>query len=257
MQPATGDRPTESAKNQTDGGSEPPAANVIDPDRAPEQRHGKGAQHSSGESLPQPRASTEPPAREEARVDKPTLEPVAPVSVSPKQTPPVESSDPAPVKPADIPHLEPEPNRPQAALSSHAPDAHAISVRLTDAGDARVELKVTEHSGEVRVSVRTADADLAGSLRENLGDLVHKLEQSGFRADTWNPSQSSSTEGNQQTRRTDRETLGGDQSGRQQQYSGDGQERKQQDPKRAGWIDEFETSLGPDSERRTSTWLPA
>ena len=109
--------------------------------------------------------------------------------------------------------MEAEPDRLQAAPPSHAPDTHSISVRVTDAGDTRVELKVTEHAGELKVAVRTADPDLAGSLRENLGDLVHKLEQSGFRADTWHPAQSSASEGNQQTRRAEGESLGGEHSG--------------------------------------------
>jgi hypothetical protein len=257
MRSVTGDRPTESANQQADGGPAPPAGNAVEPVQAPGERHGNGErQRSSGESLP--KAYAEPAARPEARGANPTLEPLAPVSGSPQQTPASESPQPAPAaEPADIPHLEPEPNRLPGAPSSHAPDAHAISVRVTDAGDARVELKVTEHAGAVRVSVRTADADLAGSLRENLGDLVHKLEQSGFRADTWHPSQSSSLEGNQQTRRAGGESLGEDHSGRRQQHSGDGNAQKQKDPKRAGWIDEFETSLGPDSERKAPTWLPA
>jgi hypothetical protein len=224
-----------------------------------QQRHGDGArQHSSGgESPAQSKTAAEPAAREDRGVEKPGFEPLAPITVASKETP---RAEPAPaaavVRSPDAPNLEPE-NRLQTAPSSHAPDAHAISVRVTDAGDTRVELKVTEHAGELRVSVHAADPDLAGSLRENLGELVHKLEQSGFRTDTWHPAQSSSPENNQQTTRAEGESLGGDHPGRQQQHSGDGRERRQQDPERARWLEELDTSFAPDSERKAPTWLPA
>jgi len=62
------------------------------------------------------------------------------------------------------------------------------------------------------------------------------MEQNGFRADTWHPAQSNSMDDNPQTRRAEGESLGGDNQGRQQpQHSGDGQQRKQQDPERARW----------------------
>jgi hypothetical protein len=254
---AAGDRPAEFAKNRVDGAPQLPAADIRESVQMPEERHGTGErQHPSDEAPAPPRDYKEPTAREAARIEKPGFEPLAPISISGKGVASSESPQPNPTaKPANVPNLEVEPTPLQSPPSSHTPDAHAISVRVTDAGEARVELKVTEHAGELRVAVRTADQDLAGSLRENLGDLVHKLEQSGLRADTWHPAQASSSEGNRQTARAEGDSLGEDHSGRQQQHSGDGRERKHQDPQRAAWMDEFETSITPDSERKAPTWL--
>jgi hypothetical protein len=50
-----------------------------------------------------------------------------------------------------------------------------------------VDVRLIERSGEVRVAVRTPDAQLAGDLRANLSTLATRLEQSGFRAETWHP----------------------------------------------------------------------
>jgi hypothetical protein len=51
-------------------------------------------------------------------------------------------------------------------------------------GNHRVELRLTERAGEVRVAVRTPDARLAGELRENLPSLSSRLEQAGFRTES-------------------------------------------------------------------------
>jgi hypothetical protein len=53
------------------------------------------------------------------------------------------------------------------------------------AGDGRVEVRVADCGGEVRVAVHTADGRLAGDLREHLPSLSARLEQSGLRAETW------------------------------------------------------------------------
>ena len=54
-------------------------------------------------------------------------------------------------------------------------------------GEQRVDVRLTERSGEVLVAVRTPDPQLAGSLREDLPVLSSRLEQAGFRAETWHP----------------------------------------------------------------------
>ena len=51
--------------------------------------------------------------------------------------------------------------------------------------EGRVQVHVAERAGEVRVAVHTPDANLAGTLREELPQLTSRLEQSGFHAETW------------------------------------------------------------------------
>jgi len=72
-----------------------------------------------------------------------------------------------------------------------APAAQPAAVReirlAVDSGDHRVDVHVTERSGDLHVDVRTPDARLASELREGLTALTARLEQSGFRAEAWHP----------------------------------------------------------------------
>jgi hypothetical protein len=67
------------------------------------------------------------------------------------------------------------------------PATHDITLQVGGAGDSRVEVRVTERGGDVHVAVRTPDTRLAGELREDLPALTNRLEQAGFRAETWRP----------------------------------------------------------------------
>jgi len=62
--------------------------------------------------------------------------------------------------------------------------AREIHLDLRDA-DARVNLRLVERAGSVRIDVRTPDGHLAGSLRDDLPALSARLEQTGLRAETW------------------------------------------------------------------------
>jgi hypothetical protein len=53
------------------------------------------------------------------------------------------------------------------------------------AGDQRVEVRVEDRGGELRVAVHTPDERLAGDLREHLPLLSSRLEQTGLRTDSW------------------------------------------------------------------------
>jgi hypothetical protein len=78
----------------------------------------------------------------------------------------------------------PEPPRPPAV-------AHDIKLAVGNHPDERVELRIADRNGDVHVAVRTPDARLAVELREDLPVLAAKLEQAGFRAETWHPASAS------------------------------------------------------------------
>jgi hypothetical protein len=80
---------------------------------------------------------------------------------------------------APEPAADAEPAKPPSA-------AHNIQLDV-NGGDRRVEVRLTERSGEVEVAVRTPDAHLASALREDLPALSSRLAESGFRAETWHP----------------------------------------------------------------------
>ena len=94
---------------------------------------------------------------------------------------------PAPRREAANPVAEPH-RTPAPASEPATPVSPARDIRLqVTGGDQRVDVRLTERAGEVQVSVRTPDSQLAGALRDDLAALSARLEQSGFRAETWHP----------------------------------------------------------------------
>jgi hypothetical protein len=62
-----------------------------------------------------------------------------------------------------------------------------ISLHIAGAASANVDIQVAQRGGKVQVAVRTADQELAKSLQTNLGELVGRLEEKGFRTEAWTP----------------------------------------------------------------------
>jgi TATA-binding protein-associated factor Taf7 len=109
----------------------------------------------------------------------------------------------------------------------------------------------------LHVSVRTPDAGLTRGLREGLSDLVGRLEQSGYRAETWRPADNASTGQDQ-----GRENPSQQHSSQQQNAGGSGTDSRQQQNSREQqqpgahipeWVGELESSL----QRSNRTWLPS
>ncbi len=86
-----------------------------------------------------------------------------------------ETPNAAPTPQPSLPHPEPA-SKPTFAA------AQEIAIRLEHPDAAPVDLRMTERQGEVRVAVRTADAPLQTSLRQDLSTLVRNLEHAGFSA---------------------------------------------------------------------------
>lgn len=62
--------------------------------------------------------------------------------------------------------------------------ASQIAIRLEATGESGpVELRIRERNGEVHIDVRSSDVSTATSLKQNLGDLVKRLDIGGFRGE--------------------------------------------------------------------------
>ena len=62
-----------------------------------------------------------------------------------------------------------------------------ISVRLPAECGERVEIRVKEQAGDVRITVHAREGELVKALRQDLPDLMGKLEQRGVSAEIWRP----------------------------------------------------------------------
>jgi len=147
---------------------------------------------------------------------------------------------------------------PQNEPSQRAGDSvRDISLKLTNKDQSSVQVRLSERAGELHVSVRTPDAGLTRGLREGLSDLVGRLEQSGYHAETWRPSDSASTAQDQ-----GRENPSQQHSSQQQNAGGSGTDSRQQqnprDQQQPGaqtpqWVSELESSL----QRSNRSWQPS
>jgi hypothetical protein len=98
-----------------------------------------------------------------------------------------EKTDTTAVRPQDAMESE---TRPEAAK---APPVRDMKFEVTG-GERRVEVRLSERGGEVKMTVRTPDPQLAGTLRENLPTLSARLAESGFKSEAWHPAASSPNE---------------------------------------------------------------
>jgi hypothetical protein len=79
---------------------------------------------------------------------------------------------------------------PEINTAARPQPARQISLKLTGADSAKVDVELTNKAGKVQVAVRTSDQELAKSLQTDLGDLVGRLENKGFKTEAWVPTAS-------------------------------------------------------------------
>lgn len=93
----------------------------------------------------------------------------------------------------------------------------------TGTGANEVNVRVAERAGDVQVTVRTADADMATSLRDHIPELSNRLAQTGVSADIWSPQGISNSETSSNS-----DTSADEQSQQQQNFAGSGGQHQQQ-----------------------------
>lgn len=159
----------------------------------------------------------------------------------------------SPVK-ASTESAAPQLQEPQGESSVHAGESvRNISLRLTNADQSSVQVRLTERAGELHVSVRTPDVSLTRGLRDGLPDLMGRLQVNGYRADTWQPGGNGNSAGQDQGQDAPShghsQQRNGDGSGSQGQQQSD-QQQDEQTPK---WVRELESSI----QRSNNPWQPA
>ena len=147
------------------------------------------------------------------------------------QTPPAPPSQPA--TQVEMPPAQDEP----AKLTTPLKD---VTFQMTQSSE-KVEIRIVQEAGEVRVAVRAGDTDLVHGLRQDLSDLSGKLQQGGYHADTWRPGAATEamSSGN------DPRKGSGDSGNGQPQSGGSQHDRGQQNQNRFNrprWVEEMEST---------------
>ncbi len=127
-----------------------------------------------------------------------------------------------------------------------------VRLQLEGENNQRVDIRLVEVAGEMRVSVRAGDTKLAQTLQEHIPDLSNRLDQQRFRAEIWSPRtesaspSSGSNVGGQSSRGGDAPGQGG------QQRQGNGRQRQNQ----PDWVDELENYSSPATTTRSNQLWP-
>jgi hypothetical protein len=139
--------------------------------------------------------------------------------------------------------------------------AQPISISVSSGNDQKVEIRLMERAGEILVSVRTPDQTLAHSLRDDLGTLTGKLNQSGYSTEAFASPGSASSKlsdhgadrgGDKHGASDDRESDGGQRQNSGQRGHGDEQESRQEGRgKRPAWLEELNHSMASRQPNRS------
>jgi hypothetical protein len=77
--------------------------------------------------------------------------------------------------------------QPEMEVAVRPQPSTGISLKVSNADSTTVDVQLRERAGRVEVTVRTPDSDLAKSMQSDLGDLVSRLENRGFKTETFVP----------------------------------------------------------------------
>ena len=124
------------------------------------------------------------------------------------------------------------------------------NVRLQVEGEnnQRVDVRLTDLGGELRVNVRSADATLTQAMQDHMPDLTNRLQQQHFRTEVWLPRSSQSSNSDASNTRGSN-SQAGDTSG--QQNSGRRQNGRQNN--QPDWQNE-ETSSQTGTKETNQIW---
>lgn len=178
-------------------------------------------------SEPEPRNNTPAPANAPSNHDAAPAQPLTQAvvySAVDSQPSPAGNASSAPAAappPVDIPD-----HRPSLPVNE-------ISVQIAASNQVAASVRVVDRGGELRVSVRASDTQLAASLRTDVEQLASRLNSVGWNAEIWKPQKAM----NERQGSPETEPAPSGQSASNQKDARE-RDRKQQSPE---WAEEFES----------------
>jgi hypothetical protein len=128
-----------------------------------------------------------------------------------------------------------------------------ITVRIPDSTGQDTAVRFVERAGEIHVSVRTGDVEMAQSLRGGLNELVNRLEDGGIRTEVWQPGSGSNAASSQND--SHQPFADPDGSNGRQYSSGSSSEQEAKQQNKPRWIEELEGSIGNPNFKETTQLL--
>ncbi|HWF09010.1 MAG TPA: hypothetical protein VG297_11135 [Bryobacteraceae bacterium] len=133
-----------------------------------------------------PHAKVENGPAAPAPLPQPVSTPSTPLMHVTLPSPPEVTSEPkqAPAAAASPSIPEPPPETPKAPTPMRS-----LALEFTPDGAHDIKVRLSEHSGDVHISLHGTDPALAGRVREGVSDLVGSLARAGYDAEAWSPGQ--------------------------------------------------------------------
>lgn len=149
------------------------------------------------------------------------------------------------VRQAAAPFQPPELRAVRSEEQPRAPQPlNNILLQVNHSADEKVLVRLVQQSGELRLAVRTDDQDLAHGLQQGLTDLVGKLQQNGYRTDSWHPVQPVSPTGpTAESQSAPDHSRQGDSQSQPGWSQQDGGRHNHSQSNRPRWVEELELNL--------------
>ena len=154
------------------------------------------------------------------------------------------------VKPAEA-----QPVSQAAAVTEPAPAPAVrmqnIDLKVANQDNTQVDVRVSQRAGDVQVTVRTPDGELAQSLRQHLPELSDRLAQTGVHGDIWHPTaaQTSTNTSSDNSESWNRDGGQYQQQGGSNNRSNHGQEQANE---QSAWADELSRAESEPTEQPIS-----
>lgn len=234
VEPASSATPTPQKQTSVQPQAPAPAAHAQAGTPKPASQAADESADTAQASTPAPQAtSQQAPAETSEKTER--AETHAPPSPAASEAPAAPRADASQKidQPADVRSAEMDP---APAANANNTAVRDVRLQVAGAGDQRVDVRVMDRGGELRVSVRADDPSLVRSLQDNVAELSTRLDQAHFRSEVWTPrtqavEQTNSANTNGRTFSNGEDTLGREARGQQQNG------RQQQQP---AWVDDFE-----------------
>jgi hypothetical protein len=127
---------------------------------------------------------------------------------------------------------------PEMSAAAKSEPVRDLSLRLGDGPSNQVNVKIQERAGEVHVAVLSSSPALTSDLRQQVGELVVKLDRAGYHAETFKPGQPASAQSTSgQSSSQQKDSSGG------QPQQDTRQQGRQKRPNQAQWLEQINGSL--------------
>ena len=210
------------------------------------QEQGQASDQGLGKQSSQPSPEDAAPASATALKTEAAL--ALPVAAQPLQSVPAaahHTHTSAAAQPADSPAA----TRMESIIEAPSPLAssrHSILVKVPGAtAGTGIDLRFIERAGDIHLSVRTPNSEVAQQLRGGLNDLVGKLEHAGLRTEVSSPSSGDAQLSNQSKDQNNQQNSSPDRRGGRNQADSQSQQQPSREQNQSRWFQALADSAGP------------